>query len=143
MKRFLISSPSFTGDAEIFFDSDGRFIKLDVMHTNLTGELLEKFKAKVPVNVLQLEEAFNKNITIVAADIVITSEDFMREYPYKRNTHLVHAYWPKMPASDQVKAYYAAIDYRKYCEKNKGWYNPKIPAAWLKDKEYLNDWKKM
>ncbi len=143
MKRYLISSPAFTGDAEIFFDGEGRLIKLDFMHTNMTPSQVQAFKAKVPALVNSLGDAFaDTKATIVLGSLEFTSEDFMREYPYKRNSHLVHAYWPKMPQTDQAKAFYAATEYRKYCEKNK-WYNPKIPAAWLKDKEYLNDWKKM
>lgn len=143
MKRFLISSPAYNGDAEIVFDTDGRLIRMDVMNTNMPPELVHQFKVKLPAMLIGLEEAFaGSKATIVEADFEFTSEDFMREYPYKRNTHLVHQHWPKMLKSDQVLAYYSAIDYRRYCERNK-WYNPKIPVAWLRDKEFLNDWKKM
>lgn len=144
MKRFLVSSPAFTGDAELFYDDSGRLVRIDVMNTNMAASVVQLFKAKVPANLLELEEAFaGSKATIVAAEFEISLADFEREYPYKRNMHLLPAIWAKMDKTAQVTAYYAAIEYRKYCDRNKAWYNAKIAAAWLKNREYLNDWKKM
>jgi hypothetical protein len=55
---------------------------------------------------------------------------------------LLDALWPKISKVNQVLAYFGAIEYRKYC-KATSWYNPKIAASWLANKEYLNDWKNM
>jgi hypothetical protein len=144
MKRFLISSPAFTGDAEIFYDETGRLVRIDVMNTNITPAVMQLFKAKVPTAEPELEQAFaGSKAIIVQAEFEISLEDFKREYPYQRNMHLLPALWAKMDKTAQVTSYYAAVEYRKYCERNKNWYNPKIAAAWLKNKEYINDWKKM
>jgi hypothetical protein len=143
MKRFLISSTAFNGDAEIIFDQAGRLIRFDVMNTDMPPVIVKIFKEKLPVIIDDLATSFKENVTIVEAAIDYTPEDFLREYPYKRNTHLIAPIWLKMDQTDHVLAYYAAIEYRKYCDRNKHWYNPKIAAAWLKNREYLNDWKKM
>jgi hypothetical protein len=83
------------------------------------------------------------NIQIKEEDFDISLEDFEREYPYSRNYHLLKALWPKLPKKEKVLAYFAAIQYRKYCERNAHWYKPKIAETWIKKQEYKNDWRKM
>ena len=143
MKKFFISSASFTGDIEVVYDADGRLAWFNVMNTNLSPEQVKGFKDKLPVCVDDIGSCFKEGITIMPGEIDFTADDIIREYGYKRNTHLVYPIVAKMGQTDRVLAYLAAIEYRKYCEREKKWYKPKILASWLKDKEYLNDWKKM
>lgn len=142
MRKFLLSAGFFNGDAEIIYDAEGRLVRFDVLATNMTTGMVKQFKEKLPAHVDALATAFT-NVTIVEGTIDFTAEDIVREYPYKRNTHLVAPIVAKMNQTDRVLAYYAAIEYRKYCDREKKWYKPKILASWLKEKEYLNDWKKM
>ncbi len=144
MRRFFISSQAFTGDAEIIYDADGRLVRIDVMSTSMSANVVQIFKAKIPSVVSGLEEAFTgSKAVIVEAEIDFSAEDFMREYPYKRNTHLVAPIWNKMSQTERVLAYHAATQYRKHCEREGHWYKPMIAASWLTKKEYLNNWKKM
>lgn len=144
MKRYLITSTKYEGEVQAIYNSDGILLKIDFTAAKIAPELIAGFKRQLPVYSAELAESFKDNgTTIVEADFEITLDDFIREYPYKRNTHLLTAIWQKLPKTDQVIAYYAALEYRKYCDREKAWYKPKIAAAWLKNKEYLNDWKKM
>jgi uncharacterized protein (DUF2252 family) len=86
--------------------------------------------------------AFGPDIVIVEASQPITLEVFIKAYPYPRNKHLLPPIWAKMKTEEQAQAIAAAHLYSRYCKRNE-WYMPKIAASWLKNKEYLNDWKKM
>lgn len=144
MKRYLISSPKYTGDIDVLYDAEGRLVKLDFMGTNCSTGQITGAKARIPADVTQLADAFaDTDVKIIPTDVVVTVEDFKREYPYQRNMHLLPPIWEKLSTSDRVQAVYAAIEYRRYCEREKHWYKPKIAAAWLKEKQWLNDWKKL
>ncbi len=143
MRRFLITAPSYTGEAEIMFDESGRLVRIDVMKTDMQPPVINPFKAMIPADVASLNDALAaKKVTVVEVDFEISLDDFKREYPYSRNYHLLTTRWGKLTKTEQVQAYYAAIEYRKYCKRN-DWYKPKIADSWLANKEFLNDWKKM
>lgn len=142
MKQFIIKSPKVEGEVRVVY-KEGLLLKIDFSAAKLQVFEIENFKRKVPAMQEHLNTCFNEQTTIVETDFEISLEDFKREYPYKRNTHLLPDLWNKMNSADRVLAYYAAIEYRKYCERNVTWYNPKIAASWLQKKEYLNDWKSM
>ncbi len=145
MKRYCLSAKTFTGEAELIYDDAGALLKIDFSNTSTTVEQRYHIKINVPMTLTHLEEGghnLSKSISIIAKDIEISFEMFWKEYPYKRNRHLVEGYWPMMNKTDQVTAYLAAIEYGKYCTRNK-WYNAKIADLWLKKKEFLNDWKNL
>lgn len=125
------------------YDEKGRLCELNFVQTNMTTEQRHYFKLRVASCVDNIAAKFDSAYTIVEADYEVSLEDFTREYPYKRNTHLLPGIWQKMTKTEQLQAWMGAKDYRKYCERNADWYKPKIAAAWLKNKEYLNDWKKL
>ncbi len=145
MQRFLITSPTFKGHIEALYDSNGRIFRMDFgKASDLSDEQLRGYKIRIPVIYDHMEEAFkDTKVKWEAADMEVTFQDFMREYPYKRNTHLAEAYWPTMTSSQQYQAFVAAITYRKYCERKKGWYTPMIPVKWLKTGEYKNNWSEL
>lgn len=143
MRRFLLTSPAFTGEAEMIFNHEEKLIRFDVSKTNMRPETVRIFKEKIPVMIGDMNTAFEgTRAVVVEQDFEISLDDFKREYPYSRNFHLLTKRWDKLTKTEQVQAYYAAIEYRKYCKRN-DWYKPKIADSWLANKEYLNDWKKM
>jgi len=142
MRRFLITSAKFQGTAEVLYNDDGRLCTIDIRGSEMNDETIAAFKRAVPVYVYSLEKSFGEGSVVVESDYEVSFDDFIREYPYKRNTHLAREYWhQKMNKADQVKAFFAAIDYRKYCDREATWYKPKIAEGWLRKKEFLNDWK--
>lgn len=145
MRRFLITAKSFTGSAELIYNDEGLIGSIDMADTNMTPEQRHIFKAAVPLTTKHIEHEGHALVkcTIVEAEFEVSMEDFIREYPYKRNTHLIAAEWQKLTKSEQVQSVLEAKEYRKYCDKNSHWYKPMIAATWLKRKEFLNEWKKL
>lgn len=143
MRRFLITSPSYTGEAEIVYNQFGLLVRIDCTRCHMMPKTMQAFKEKIPALIEELEPMFKgTTITVVEVEFEATFEMFWKEYPYKRNRHLAESYWPKMNKTDQVTALLAATAYARYCKKN-SWYNPKIADTWLKQKEYLNEWNKL
>ncbi|SEW02126.1 hypothetical protein SAMN05428988_1331 [Chitinophaga sp. YR573] len=146
MRRFYISSEKFTGSGEIVYNEEGCLVFFDFRGTSVSpAGMVQLVKTVIPVNINSLELQFQAFPVLVCieAEFSVTLEDFKREYPYARNMHILPEIWDRMSKTNQVLAWKAAQDYRKYCERNSGWYKPKIAASWLKAKEYLNDWKKL
>ena len=145
MKRYLLTSPTFKGHIEALYDSVGILCRLDwTKATGLVPGSVHNYKLRIPVQAENIYEAFKETgVRVEEAEFEVTFEDFIREYPYKRNTHLASAYWPKLSASAQYMAFCAAIEYRKYCERNSSWYRAMICETWLKKEEYKNDWRNL
>lgn len=142
MRRFLITSEKFEGIAELIYNKSGQLVCIDMRQTSMDAEVIRHFKKAAPVTTEQMAEAFTAGTTVVETEFEISLDDFKREYPYGRNFHLLPDIWNKMNKTQQVEAYYGAIEYRKYCNRT-DWYKPKIAASWLMKKEWMNDWRKM
>lgn len=141
MRRFVFTSSGFKGSVESMYNSNGRLIKIDFSAAILTDKAVSWFKQRMPVIIDNIEAAFEgTNCTVKEEDIQVSFEDFWRVYPHKRNRHLAEAYWPKMTTNQQYRAFVSATEYRQYLERNK-WLSPKIADTWLKQKEYMNDFK--
>lgn len=142
MRRFLITSDKFNGQVELIYSTADMLLCIDMRQAIIDPETVKAFKRAVPVHCNEFATAFQAGTIVVETDFAISLDDFKREYPYSRNYHLLQKRWERMSKTEQVQAYYAAIDYRNYCKKN-DWYTVKIADTWLAKKEYLNDWKKM
>ena len=145
MKLYLISNAKkFKGSVSVVYDKDGKVAKIDFTSTDLQPLQIEQMLKLISGHESNISVNFkNADTVIVEGDFEVSFDDFMREYPYKRNTHLAMEYWPKLKKDEQVQAYIAASEYRKYCERERSWYKPKIADTWLKKKEYFNDWKNL
>ncbi|MDP1812360.1 MAG: hypothetical protein Q8K66_13240 [Sediminibacterium sp.] len=144
MRRFVITSSKFKGQVEALYNLKQLLFRVDFNAAELTKEGIAYIKHRIPVHEENIYDAFKETgITAIEADFEVSFDDFKREYPYKRNTHLAEAYWPRLTSSQQYQAFIAAIDYRAHCAKNKSWYKPMIAETWLKKEEYRNDWKNM
>lgn len=141
MRRFIITSKRFEGTAELLYHFDGYLVRIDLTHSKMMPDQVAFLTRKVPIHVSEVILLKSYNLGIEEKPFEVTVHDFLHMYPYARNTHLVMEYWPRMSRQEQLQAYLSVVEYRKYCERNKAWYKPKIAAAWLKAKEYLNDWK--
>jgi hypothetical protein len=145
MQRFILSSSKIKGKAEVLYDTNGRLVRLDLSAVELSNEQIQWLKHRVSILAEDIYNCFQgSGMVVTEEEFVVTFEDFWNAYPYKRNRHLAEAYWPKMSNSDHYLAFVGAIEYKKFIDRKnatKQWLNAKIPAAWLKDKEYKNNWK--
>ena len=115
MRRFLVTSQKFKGKVEALYDLKQILFRIDFAAAELTKEQISYLKGRIPVIMDNMHPAFeNTGLIITEADFEVTFQDFKREYPYKRNTHLAEAYWPRLTSSQQYQAFIAAIYYRAY-----------------------------
>jgi hypothetical protein len=144
LRRFLITSPKFTGTGELWYNFEGMLCRIDLLDTDMNYTQIRYMLNYISPGVDTLAESFAKSgLQIKEAPFELTLEDFKREYPYSRNYHLLDPIWNTLTAKVRVLAWFRAIEYRKYCKRNANWYKPKIAASWLQKKEYLNDWKNL
>mgnify|MGYP006879913062 FL=1 len=124
----------------MYYNPDGQLVKIE-LPPNMPPDVALSIKNRIPYCSDQLAHRFaGTSAIIVEADIEVTFAMFWHDYPNKRNRHLAADYWLKMSKTQQVQAYVAVKEYRRYCDRNKHWYNPRIADVWLKKKEYLNEW---
>lgn len=144
MRRFLFTVPhKFKGAIEAHYNTGGQLIKIDFTGVQLTPEAVKFFKSAIPVMVDNIESNFDgKGVTVEETEFIVTYDDFYREYPYKRNSHLAQAHWPKLTSNQQYLAFIQAIEYRNYCSRNT-WYKPQIADKWLKTEQFKNNWKEL
>ena len=142
MRRFLITSPAFTGEADILYDETGRLVKLDVMSTDMPPAIVNIFKEKIPVKVENLTAAFESNrATIVETSFEVSFDMFWQKYDKKINRKRCELIWAKLSKADQVSAFYGIDKYTKYLKTKESWRSKADPEKYLKDRYWENDWK--
>jgi hypothetical protein len=143
MKLYCISNRNkYTGSVHVIY-KEGQLLKVDFSNCDMNATDKERMmKAISPLEETLIISFKSADTVIIEGEFELSFEDFAREYPYKRNTHLAREFWPKMKKEDQALAFDAASEYRKYCKREE-WYKPQIADKWLKTKQYLNDWKNL
>lgn len=105
MQLFKITHPSYTGEIEVLYNN-GSLQKFDFANTGLNDSVKNSFKTKVPIIITDFlkGEWCGKNTTVVEASYEVFLDDFKKEYPYKRNTHLLQPIWDKMQMSHKIQS---------------------------------------
>jgi hypothetical protein len=144
MRKFLITSPKFTGIAELIYNAEGTLIVIDCSKTNIDVMRMDHFKRAIPVSLAGLlnNHSFSPDTVIHEADLVISFEEFWQNYPLKRNRYKVEQIWKKMSGTDQVKAFYNLQHYKKYLSRN-SWLTPMMGDRYLRNKEFETEWMKI
>ncbi len=141
MKRYLIAAKAYQGDAELWFDENGKLIRIDIAKTNMHPEVMEDFKRDAPILESNLHEAFaHVKCTITEADIIITFEQFWAKYNKKINKARCLPIWNKMSQNEQLKAYTGIDKYNAYLKKEH-WRNKLDPENYLRNKTWENEYR--
>lgn len=143
MKRFLLTAKSktFNGTAEVWYNDSGMLARLDLIAADMNWKQVKYLLQNTPPDIASLKPLLSSiGLEITEYPFEITVDDFLKEYPYKRNTHLVRELWPRLTRDVQERAYFAAMEYADYLRRN-DWCKPQIPNTWLTKKQYLNNWK--
>lgn len=141
MKRFLISSPKFTGEAELFYNTDGILCKIDCTETSMDENTITRFKNSVPAGLSKLQESFSPTTVIVEADFEVTFDMFWKKYDKKINKSRCIMLWCKLSKSMQVLAFYGITPYYKFLKKEGEWRKPVDPENYLRNKYWENEYK--
>lgn len=140
MRRFLITSTAYAGDAEVLYDADGRLVRMDVSRTNMPVKWVKVFKEKVPAHVDELQTVFAKsNITVVEADYQVSFAEWWAKYDRKINKKRCEPLWEKMSKTDQVKAFVGVEAYNRHLKKE-SWRSKADPEKYLRDRYWENEW---
>lgn len=142
MRRFIITSVKFSGEAEIFYDDKGTLCKIDAMPTNMSKETIDAFKRAVPacIDTLLQGKTFSTGTTIIEADYEITFDMFWRQYNKKINKVRCILLFGKLNKTEQIKAFVGIKEYDRYLKKEI-WRSKADPETYLRNKYWLNEYK--
>ncbi len=142
MKRFIVTSPSWTGEAEIVYNEVGKLVRLSFENCTIPehDRVVHNFKMITPVSMDKLQEAFAPTTaTVVEADFEVNFDMFWKAYNHKINKLRAVAIWGKLSKTDQVKAYYGIAIYDKFLKKE-SWRKKADPETYLRNKMYDNEY---
>ena len=140
MRRFIITSYGFNGQAETVYNESGVLVKIDLMDTDMKNQALLRFMDIVPVLVSEIEKAFSKtNCTIIEAGYEVTFDMFWLKYNKKINKLRAVPLWNKLTKTKQVKAYTGIAAYDKFLRSTT---RQKLdPENYLRNEAWENEWK--
>lgn len=140
MRKFIITSPRFTGQAELLYNPEGILCMIDCTKTGMEEATVAAFKKAVPAGLAALLDGsgFSAETTVVEAGFVVSFKRFYDEYPWKRNKFRAEKVWDKMSSAQQVKAFYSITGYKKYLHRTSVF--AMGADKYLSDRHYETDW---
>lgn len=140
MNRYIITSPRFTGHAELIYDQTGKLIKIDCSLANMEPAIMKHFKSAVPVEEFNLKHSFTSETTIVHSKYRVTFEEFWKKYNYKFNRLRTEKLWNGLSGNDQVNAFFELDKYHRFLSKNPGHFKLH-PDTYLRNRSWENEYK--
>lgn len=143
MRKFLISSPKFSGNIEMVFNQEEVLVSLSFANAQLSIGQIQYVIKNTPVIMdgLNVCEAF-KGAMIAEHTYEITFEMWFDKYSFKRNKKPAEKIWVKMNVGDRAKAFYSIDAYNRYLKKNT-WLNKMYPDTYLRNEHYNDEWDKL
>lgn len=141
MRRFLITSSKFTGQAELIYNADALLSIINMTETSMDAEQRHRFKQLAPLTVLHIEKGGHglERCTIVEAAYEITFSMFWDSYKKKINRNRCEPLWNKLAKTSQVKAWHGIAQYDKYLKAN-DWRKKADPENYLRNEMWENEW---
>lgn len=142
MRRFLITSPKFSGAAEIFYNRHGVLCLMDCKQTDMAAETITAFKKAIPATIQLLEQgqSFGPGTTVVERGYRVSFEEFWVRYNKKINKARCIPLYEALSDAETVLSYEAVGAYDTFLEKAK--VRQKLdPENWIKNKSWQNEYK--
>lgn len=140
MRRFLITSPKFTGQAEVIYNDAEVLCKIDCSDTNMNAATVFHFKNAVGSTVSDMATRFSKETVIIEAEFEVSFDMFWKKYDKKINKARCIQLWGKMNKTMHVLAYFGIAPYDKYLHKT-GFRGKADPETYLRNKYWENEYK--
>ncbi len=141
MRRFVITSPHYNGQAEIIYNGEGILCRIELTETDMIASVVKGFKNRVPALVDELAEAFTgTQVKIIENDIEVTFDMFWKKYNKKINKSRCIMLFTKMDKSMQLLAFMGILAYDKYLKKE-SWRSKADPETYLRNKYWENEYK--
>lgn len=120
MTRYVLTANTFKGSAEVWYNFDGMLCRVELICADLNFDQIKYLLRSITPDLASAKTILeSSNLTVKEVPFEIpTAEDFLREYGYNRNTHLVKAMWPSLDKKTKLIAFFRAIEYRGYCKAN-------------------------
>lgn len=139
MKRYLITSFKFSGEAELIYTT-GVLKKIDCSATDMDARTMHHFKTAVPVTTEGLKTAFSADTVIIESDIEIHFNEFWIKYNYKFNKDRCEKRWERLSKSDRVLAFFGLDNYHRYLRKKDTQFKMH-PDTYLRNRAWENDYR--
>lgn len=139
MRRFLITSPKFSGTAEICYNDKGSLCLVNMMEVEIEQQVILQFIGKVSPCIDTIAKWFSSETTIVEAEYIVSFEVFWNKYGRKINRKRAEDIWVKLPKQNQVKAYFGIDAYDKFL-KRESWRTKLDPDTYLRNRYFENEY---
>ncbi len=142
MRRFIVTSSKFKGQAELFYTAGGILCKIDCTSTEMSAVTIDHFKKAVPATLAGLIDgkSFSNDTTIIEAEYEVTFDMFWNDYDKKINKARCTLLWNKLNKFEQIKAFNAVKDYSRYLKKE-SWRGKADPETYLRNQYWENEYK--
>ena len=145
MKRYIITSPKFTGEINVLYGLDNKLQFIDFMKCDLTDEQLDYIKTLMPIHFTNLQEftsAFGKSkLDVIEEGYRVSFEQWWTRYNLKRNQKRCLKLWGNLSEADQVNAHFKLGLYERHLMLNQ-WKTKAEPDTYLRNRYWENDWSK-
>lgn len=143
MKRFIITSPRFTGEINVLYGVDNKLQFIDFMKCDLTDEQMDFFKTRLPI---YFSNDFIKSFGSSRLDVVeegyhVSFDQWWNRYDLKRNRDRALKVWQKLSEADKVNAFFKLGSYERHLALNT-WKTKAEPDKYLRNRYWENDWNK-
>ena len=153
MKKFIITSPAYTGEINVMYGLDWKLLFIDFLKCDLTAEQIDYFKSKCPATLpveddkaeavtTQLATYFGKSkLNIVQQGYFVSFDQWWTRYDLKRNRARCEKLWNKMSEADHAAAYFKLPLYERHLSIEK-WKTKADPDTYLRNRYFDNDYSK-
>lgn len=142
MRRFLVTSSLYTGEAELVYDSNNCIASIQMIATNMTAEQRQRFKAAVPATISLLLKEGNtlSSCTVVEAEFEVNFEMWWKKYDKKINKARCIPLFNKLSKTEQVQDYMGIDAYDAFLKEIK-WRSKADPETYLRNRYWENEYK--
>lgn len=142
MKRYIITSPRFTGEINVLYGLDNKLLFIDFMKCDLTDVQLKWFKVHCPIYFSEtfLDAFPNSQLNLIEEAYVVTFEMWWKRYGLKHNKARCLSLWNRLSQADQVNAYFKLGQYERHLSLNQ-WKTKADPDTYLRNRYWESEWK--
>lgn len=152
MKRFLVTAPTYKGEAVLVYDESSILVCIDITQIEPRSTFSRFFFDNVPryfhgyekesgEKVMGLEEWLEgkKDVRIIQEDFEISFKEFWELYNKKINKLRCEPLWKKLNKDKKLKAYYGIKVYDRFLATS--YRNKADPENYLRNEMWENEWK--
>lgn len=139
MRRFLITSQKYTGQAEVIYNDLNTLVHIDCIDTDMSAVTMHHFKAAIGVTIDTIAVKLPSCI-VVEADYEVTFDMFWKKYNKKINKARCIMLWNKLNKTMTVQAFHGIEAYDKYLKKE-SWRTKADPETYLRNKYWENEYR--